>query len=221
MWYNSWLETRWRMALMVLLNAVIVSLLLDDVVPAAVWLRRLDASLPMLFAMNAITLAGVGIATQISTSPGQIMHGSMLYTLSLPISRRRLVLVREAVGVVAVVALIVVTLSAVWFGASSLHEAMSLTRFTMYGLTVIATALVAYGISAVLATFLDQLWQTYAALGVTTVIFFTLPGTRIWSDLLRSAVVPDFSPWFGILSCIAIVAILSAVSVRRVQVKQF
>ena len=109
MWQLAWLDVRWRMVLMAVANSALLLLFLDDAVSGEVWMRRLD-SLPLVFCMNAIVLAGAGIPTHVSQRPRAEPHASVLYILSLPISRQRLVLVREAVGLLATWLIVIVTL---------------------------------------------------------------------------------------------------------------
>ncbi len=114
MWRHAWRDVRWKLALMAIVNTAISALFLDDAVAGGVWIRRLSTTMPMLFAMNAIVLANAGVATQVSQRPGQVVHSSMLFLLSLPLSRKRLVLVREATGMVAALSLMLLTLGAYW-----------------------------------------------------------------------------------------------------------
>lgn len=219
MWQLARLDVRWRMVLMAIANSALLLLFLDDAVSGAVWMRRLD-SLPLVFCMNAIVLAGAGIPTHVSQRPGSEPHASVLYILSLPVSRRRLVLVREAVGLIAAWVIITITLLVVWCAAAPLRSDLSVARFAEYVMCVLAAAAVAFGVSAVFATVLDQLWQTYASLAVMAVVVNALPVTRIWRHALRD----DTALWttaIGLLTAVAIAAVLAAVSVRIVERKQF
>ena len=219
MWQLAWLDVRWRIVLMAVANSALLLLFLDDAVPGDVWMRRLDA-LPLVFCMNAIVLAGAGIPTNVSQRPRAEPHASVLYILSLPISRRRLVLVREAVGLLATWLIVTITLLVVWSAAASLRSDLPVAHFAEYVLCVLAAAAVAFGVSAVFATVLDQLWQTYASLAVVAVVVKALPITRIWRHALRQ----DGAPWtvtVGLLVAVVIAAVLAAVSVRIVERKQF
>lgn len=218
MWGYAWRDVRWKLVLMAIVNTGISSLLLDDAVSSAVWMRRLNSPMPMLFAMNAIVLAGVGVTTQISQRPGQVVHSSMLFVLSLPVSRRRLVLVRELVGMLAAVCLMLVTVGAYWLLSDSLRHAITPFTAMQYLVCVTATMCVAYALSAAFATILDQLWQTYASLGVLALMLWGVPQTRIWT-----AAVDDTPGGIALPVTLALTtaAALIWTSVRVVERKQF
>ena len=219
MWGYAWRDVRWKVALMALVNAAISVLLLDDVVSGGVWVRRLSGSLPMLFAMNAVVLASAGVATQISQRPGQVVHSSMLFLLSLPISRRRLVLVREAVGALGAIALLLATLGAYWCFAEPLRAVLPAAVAWRYVVSVAAATLTAYSLSSLFSTFLDQLWQTYAALGVVSLLLFAIPTTRIWREAFDAT--HQTLLIGGVSACLVVSALLIWLSVRAVERKQF
>jgi hypothetical protein len=219
MWRHAWRDVRWKLALMAIVNTAISAVFLDDAVAGGVWIRRLSATIPMLFAMNAIVLASAGIATQVSQRPGQVVHSSMLFLLSLPLSRKRLVLVREATGVVAALSLMLLTLGAYWLLTDELQGAMTAMQAVRFVLAVASFMLLAYSVSAVFSTVLDQLWQTYAALGLVSVAFWAIPDARFWGH----AFLPDGTTRviLGITACVLLSVVLVWCSVRVVERKQF
>ena len=228
MWYKSWVEVRWRLVLMALLNAFIAALLLDDTVPAAVWRNRLIGNLPIIFAMNAIVLAGSGIASQLSQRPGQVVHPSMMFLLSLPISRSRIVVVRQAVGAIASLMLLFATMAAYVIAAPELRELLTIKTGALFMVCVASAALTAYAASALLSTVLDQLWQTYGAMGLVAVALGAFPAARFWSVLLPTSPVSVelvAVPWvpviLGVVTCATLTTVMVSISVRIVQRKQF
>jgi hypothetical protein len=66
---------------------------------------------------------------------------------------------------------------------------------------------------------LDQLWQTYASLGVVSAVLWALPATRFWG----SAFLPDGTTrvMIGIGTCALLSGALVWLSVRMVERKQF
>jgi hypothetical protein len=221
MWYNAWIETRWRLVLMLLLDAALLALQLDDTVPASVWRRRLDAAMPMMFVMNAIVLAGSGIATTISTRPAQTAAPSMLFTLSLPISRRRLVLVRMAVGLACALALTIGGLTVLRAIAPELRDALPIMDYLAYGACVCAVVAAAHGVSALFSSVLDQLWQTYAALAIAAALLVLVPATRIWRNTLDAGGATHPATWISVVLALIGTALLAAATVRTVERRQF
>ena len=224
MWRKAWLETRWKLALMALLDALILALLLEDGGSAAAWHARLAGAIPMLPIMNGVVLASAGIGTQTSFRPRQTLHPSMMFTLSLPIARWRLVLVREAVGALATAGLTAAMLTALWVASPGVRALLTPIQFAVYGIAVLASAAVAYGISAVLATLLDDLWQTYGALVSVAILVFALPPVRIWTGLLpgpEGSVSGASGAALEILLACALAGSLSLLSVKVVERRQF
>ena len=227
MWYKSWVEVRWRLVLMALLNTFIAALLLDDTAPAAVWRNRLIGNLPIIFAMNAIVLAGSGIASQLSQRPGQIVHPSMMFLLSLPISRKRIVLVRQAVGVIAAIGLMLATSVVYLIGAPELRDVLTIGKGAVFLGCITCVVLTAYAASALLSTVLDQLWQTYGAMGLVAIVLGGFPKARFWSVLLPTSASTNsaLTPWAtiatGVLACVVLTMAMLLLSVRIVQRKQF
>ena len=229
MWYRAWMEVRWRLVLMALLNTFVGALLLDDPVSSEVWLRRLGGNLPIIFAMNAIVLAGSGVASQLSQRPTHVVHPSMMFLLSLPITRSRLVIVRQVVGALAALVLMVLTFSALFIGAPELRAALPFPTAAFFFAAISLVVLAAYSVSALFSTLLDQLWQTYGAMAVVALVLGVFPSARFWNSVLRESgtVVASTSDvsWIpfaiGTATCAAVCALMVTVSVRVVERKQF
>ena len=121
-------------------------------------------TLVLLAPFVALMLAGSGINTQTGYAMRQGVHPSMIYTLSLPVSRRRLLGVRAGLGWVEM-ALIVAAMAAV----------PPATRFLTHGFfpwaysfNVVAPVMlgtsVIYALVVLLATFLDELWHSVVSM---------------------------------------------------------
>jgi hypothetical protein len=63
---------------------------------------------------GAVYLAGAGIRTQPAFSGTKSLHGSMYYTLSLPVSRFRLLAVRAGAGLLEMAGVILILVSVSW-----------------------------------------------------------------------------------------------------------
>src|SRR5215472_8509029 len=109
LWKKGWYETRIRL-LFVLAVVVVIDVLAMDPAPAAAGAGPLVAAttIPAMFA--ALLLAGAGVKTQLGglrRSKG--LHGSMYYTLSLPVKRTRLFSVRVSLGLAETAVILVLT----------------------------------------------------------------------------------------------------------------
>jgi len=120
LWFKAWLETRWRFAFLVGL-ILLVWLSLEWItatgvhtsVPAARLWMGIQLGSVLLYIFTAIYLAGSGINSQTLYAATTGFHGSMLFTLSLPISRRRLLFARAGLG-----ALLTLILASLWRATS-------------------------------------------------------------------------------------------------------
>ena len=101
LWKKGWKETRLRMLLLILATLAL------GLVASPREGRKSQASLNGVDAMTlfgasvlgAVMLAGAGIKTQAGGfRPSKGLHGSMIYTLSLPVTRTRIFGVRVAFG---------------------------------------------------------------------------------------------------------------------------
>src|ERR1700722_17379841 len=100
LWYKGWLETRWRFAfsLGIMFFFVVFFYWSGTNGPPP---TRMDEVLGGAIAcvMWVVTLlAGAGINTQPSLQATKGLHGSVYFTLSLPVRRFRLLLVRSILG---------------------------------------------------------------------------------------------------------------------------
>ena len=163
LWYKAWLETRWRFVFLVgsilfvwLTPEWITATGVHSGVPAARLWMAIQLGSVFLFIFTAIFLAGSGINTQGAHTFTPGFHGSMLFTLSLPVSRRRLLFVRTGLG--ALQTCILVVIMAVYVvhlrpeSTSALQALIYLTR------TIVCTMAI-YASSVLMACVLDEVWQ--------------------------------------------------------------
>jgi len=225
LWYKAWLETRMRLVLLMASVALI---------PFTHWaletpLERLAQSsqtVPaFLYCFAALFLAGSGVNTQTTYAARQGIHGSMQFTLSLPVSRRRLFCVRAGLGAMET-AVFVALLGGLALAVSP--EALSTAQTLQYLGRAIVCVMSAYALSAMLACVLDDVWQFQGG--------FLILGA-IWLLQSRSDLVAQFSPlsgmsletypatgpvpWAPIVTSVAVTAVLIFASVRVLQRKEY
>src|SRR5260370_35154609 len=108
LWMKGWYETRIRLLLLVAATLVMSSVASDSATANAnISAQGLEATtLIGASVLAAIMLAGAGIKTQPGAfRPSKGLHGSMYYTLSLPVTRIRLFRVRFSFGLATTAAL--------------------------------------------------------------------------------------------------------------------
>lgn len=185
LWYKAWLETRWRFVFTIgsmLLLWLTIPLL--GAPPERLWPAfELDSAL--LYCFAALFLAGAGINSQTTYGMMSGFHGSMLFTLSMPVTRRRLFFVRAGLGAIETCAFVVMTASLTLLLRP---ETTGTSQAFLYGLRAMVCTMAVYALSALLACVLDETWQF---MGGCLILGFVL---AIQS---RVAVISDFSPLRG------------------------
>lgn len=118
-WYKAWLETKFKFLLaLAFMTFYLFVFYLTRTTPSAPGNRgaALIGLSAATFAIILYTwLAGAGIGTQPSFQAAKGLHGSTLYTLSLPVSRLRLLAIRSATGWLEMAAGILAWCYGCWF----------------------------------------------------------------------------------------------------------
>src|SRR5262245_56900838 len=111
---KAWLETRWR--LLITIVALAVTMLSNYLSrnPGARNARSLLLILGSLLAFGALQLAGSGAKSQAPIGFSEGLAGSTQFTLSLPVSRLRLLAVRAGFGLLEMMALTIIVFGAAW-----------------------------------------------------------------------------------------------------------
>src|SRR5580704_6212326 len=109
LFYKNWMETWPRLCLFTAFLLIISSVAVHAAETHPVAAQQLPVYFGFLFVtFFPAILAGSGIGTQPSFRPGRGLLGSTLFTLSLPVSRFRLLATRSALGILEVCAAVAV-----------------------------------------------------------------------------------------------------------------
>lgn len=99
LWYKGWLETRLRLLMTIAFTGFLVYMMVHQSRHTLQFQLLMVQSSGQLFAiLVSALLAGAGIVTQPAFQGGKGLHGSMLFTLSMPVTRLRLLAVRAGLG---------------------------------------------------------------------------------------------------------------------------
>ena len=164
LWHKGWLETRYRLFFLLGFVSLFVSLQQKAWATTQGVIGILVFAVPALIVMTCAALAGAGVATQSSFGRSKGLHGSTLFTLSMPVSRARLMLVRAAVGWLEGAAVIGLFCCALWFAAPALRVMVGPEVMLQYAVTLIACSSAIYSLSVLLATFLDDQWRIWGTM---------------------------------------------------------
>lgn len=234
LWFKAWLETRWRFGF------VAGSILLVWVAPF--WLPLLGLRVPvgfpasklwmaihlgsvLLYIFAAIYLAGSGINTQTTYSATPGFHPSMLFTLSLPVSRRRLLFVRAGLG--ALQTSVLVAVMAVYTLAER-PGTTTVLQFLAYSTRAIVCSMAVYALSVLLACLLDEMWQFYGGCLCCIAIFLLQSRLAVvsWLSPLRGMSLVSYPmsgpmPWAPVILSLVLACVFLSASVIVVQRKEY
>ena len=180
---------------------------------------------PVLCCLAAVFLAGAGVNTQNVYSATSGFHQSMLFTLSLPISRNRLFLVRAGLGAVLTSSFVLIIDAAMLYSAPDHYSISQATEFVVR--TLICTLSV-YALFAFLATFLDDMWRMNAGMiagGIAWTLQVSFPKAAGFNPLaglsLYSYPLASGMPWPPVITSVVAIAVLTYGSFLVLQHKQY
>ncbi len=228
LWTKGWLETRWRllyaagMPLFMLLLFTRVGLASPQVA------SNMMGTMSFFLIFGAVYLAGSGIRTQSAFQGTQGLHGSTYYTLSLPVTRFRLLVVRVGLGLLEITGINVAVLAAAW----SLFPLVRARSTPIDLLKLILAAIICtacfYFVSVVLSTFLGEIWQTFGSLLLLgfawwAVARLSLPSSanvfRFMSD--ASPLITHTVPWLAMAASLIVSTILFFTALKIVQTREY
>ena len=170
LWKKGWYETRIRL-LFVLAIVVVITVLSISPAPAGAGIGPLVGATTLPAMGAALLLAGAGVKTQLGgLQRSKGLHGSMYYTLSLPVKRTRLFSVRVSLGLAETAAVLVLT----WSALCLVHPAILSAPSVMFkqGVVTFFCVTVVYSLGVFFAAFLDDVYQHWATI-------FTVAGTIV------------------------------------------
>jgi len=232
LWFKGWLETRWRVVFGLGVGAfLLINVVADNVPdrpPDPFGMAKLVNAMSFFIAFIGIMLGGAGINTQAAFRAMKGLHGSMYFTLALPVSRFQLLATRAAIGMLELTAVIMMICAGLWATVPQLRAQMTFPEILVYGFALAVSAASFYSVSVLLATFLDGQWQIWGSMIV--IVALRSASTRLAMpavlDLFRplttdSPLVTHAFPWSGMGISVALAAILFCLSMKIVQLREY
>lgn len=231
LWYKGWLETRFRVLFLLVIVLPTIGFVLRHIDPPLphVAVEEILNALTFLLLLIPLMLAGAGIKTQdilFGTSKG--LHGSQYFTLSLPVSRARLLATRAGLGMLETVGVFAVASCVAWFmlpvprtyltvsGLFAHWGTVSICMSAFYFLTVLLATVLGdpeeMGVSAILILILHLLSKTVSV----------PPSLNIFRAMGASS--PLFThtfPWASMGVSLGAAAILFLAAMRVVQTREY
>jgi hypothetical protein len=176
LWKKGWYETRIRL-LVVLAVVVVIAVLAMDPAPAAAGIGPIVGATEIPAMLAALLLAGAGVKTQLGgLQRSKGLHGSMYYTLSLPVTRTRLFKVRVSLGLAETAVIQVLTWSAIllvsWLVQPAIRANPAPSDLFKHGVAAFCCVTAVYSLGVFFAAFLDEVYQHWATV-------FTVVGTIV------------------------------------------
>jgi hypothetical protein len=170
LWMKAWLEIRWR----IVFALGIVLAPLGGLYFKGRGSSPAEAGIAMTFVaflwlFCAVVLAGAGIRTQSPIQGTKGLHGSTQFTLSLPVSRFRLLTVRAGMGLAAVFGMISISSAVAWVFFPMIRANSTISDFIRWIFTLCCVASLFHAISILTSIVLEENWQvwgTATAIGI-------------------------------------------------------
>lgn len=228
LWMKAWLETRWRLLYVLGLPLAGLALRLSGGVSSAADAQKLLAWLSFFLIFSPIYLAGAGIRTQSGLQATKGIHGSMYYTLSLPVSRFRLLGARTACGFLEIAAVDAIVFGAAWILFPRVRMMAAPADLLQLILAAIVCTACFFFFSVLLATFLVDSWQIWGSLFVVGALWQVMARAPIPASFNVFRFAGDASPllthtlpWPAMTISMAASIVLFAVAWRVVQTREY
>ena len=228
LWYKGWLETRLRIlfALGFGLFFIVTTHNANPNSPAAA--QGVAAVFAFYWALAPFLLAGAGIRTQPSFQACKGLHGSMYFTLSMPVSRLRLLAVRAGLGMLEMVGVIACISCVAYIATPALKMHATSSDLLAYWVAASVCASGFYFLSVLFATFLDEQWRVWASMLAVFALWWLSTRTSVppFLNLFQAmgASSPLFThtfPWASMGVSIAASAILFFAALKVVQMSEY
>jgi hypothetical protein len=189
------------------------------------WRLNLDLFAGVLVPIVALMLAGSRLNTQTNYGMRHGIHPSLHFTLSLPVSRKKLFGARVVFGLALLLGWLVISLLAIW-GVSqfsllplSLKAAWTVLPFQITG------ALVCYAFAVLLCVVFDEFWAGTLGMGIAG-LMLGLSASKTMLTLLgfmeaRPVFAGDGVPWGGFVICLGLTAMFLAGSLHLIETREY
>lgn len=226
--FKGWLETRFRLLFALSFVSLFLVQLYSMPPKTPNGIKAITLIGWICLTSISIMLAGAGIATQPSFQVTKGLHGSTLFTLSLPVSRLRLLAVRASLGWLEMSFAVSVMCCAMWFLLPQLRSVTSPEGMLQHTAVLIACGSALYSIPVFLGTFLDDQWRLFGSFFSIGVLWWLLNRTwmpasvnifRAMSD--ASPIFTHTMPWTAMAFSMGLAAILFFAALKVARAREY
>ena len=185
----------------------------------------------MLTSFTAVAyfmLAGAGINTQPAFQAAKGLHGSTLFTLSLPVSRFRLLLVRASIGWIEMTGLIGALCVGLWLSVPMMQGMMKAGGIFEFAGTMVFCGSGFYFLSVLLGTLVDDQWRIWGsmiAFGALQLAsnYLHLPASMNIFRAMETAppLIAHTMPWATMAFSVGFAAILFCVALKIARAREY
>lgn len=226
LWRKGWLETRMHMAyLLGIFGLLFVGMRTQ---PPDQIVGNIAGAAAYAVMMSSILFAGAGIATQPGFRAARGLHGSTAFTVSLPVSRFRLLATRASAGWLGMAGFVAALCCEIWIAFPVLRSSLTGLEMAGYAAALIACGSGLYFVSVLLATFLSDPWRVSGCMvGFATLWWFSvrtpLPAElNIFRALVQgSPLIARSMPWAAMGFSIVLAACMFFVALKIVQTREY
>lgn len=226
LWFKGWLETRFR--LLFVLGVIAVTFLLQSYGNNNPAPRVLTFAGSFSTWMMCIMLAAAGINTQQGLQAAKGLHGSTLFTLTLPVSRLRLLAVRAGIGWLETMAGVGAICCLMWFLFPTIRSRSTPAQMAEYAGVLMVCGTFFYCITVLLSTFLDDLWRVWGSflcIGALWWLTVKVPAPASLNVFLamgdNSPVLAHTIPWAAMALSLALAAVLLFAALKIAQAREY
>jgi hypothetical protein len=218
---KAWMETRWRLLGMV--TYLLITLAINyrnhagPSVLTALW---------FILTVFAMSLAGAGVKSQAPVGFSEGLAGSTQFTISLPVTRLRLLAVRALFGLAETAVVTVAVGYMTWGLFPTLRETTTLVDFTALVLTTILFLITPYCTHVFFAAWLDEPFSILCAGFTLALLLFLCHHITPGVDIIRafgqeSPLRTHRLPWSQLTASVMLALVLSVAAVRVVQTREY
>jgi hypothetical protein len=221
---KAWLETRWRLLGGLAFSIFWLAANYRQVTPATA--PKMLIMLGVFLTLGTMILAGSGVKSQSSIGFPEGLIGSTQFTISLPVSRLKLLAVRTVVGMLETLGLVIVMSCLAWSVFPSIRTTATPSDFVKLALTAILFLTVAYGAHTLFTTFMDEPFSSVCAGWMLTLLLWLLHKIGPAVDIVRafgqaSPLITHRLPWTQMATIAGLALVLFLTAIRVVQTREY
>jgi hypothetical protein len=182
----------------------------------------------LVVVLLSIMLPGAGIATQTGFQANKGLHESTFFTLSLPVSRFRLLAVRSGLGWLEMAGVIAVMCCLFWVLFPAVQATITPEEMFKQAIALTACATGLYSMNVLLTTFLDNPWRApgvVVAFVALSLLFNHTPvpaSVNIFRAMGEgSPLIAHTMPWPAMAFSLGLAAILFFAALKVVQRREY